>query len=99
RLCAGWQRIKARQKQFEQLARDLRMMGQRLADVGQAEGEAGLPQVLAVSPQNHHLAPGEARAQHQLVEIVVLRRAAPDLGEGVLEQALDLVERQAQARV
>lgn len=49
-----------------------------------AEGRPGLPQVLGVRAQHHGLPPGEARAQHERVEPVVLCLPGPGGGEGVL---------------
>ena len=68
------------------------LLHQRLLHVGLAERNPDLQQILAVGAQDLDLAPVEPGAQHQLIEAVVLRLAAPDPQERVLEGLADLVE-------
>ena len=85
-------RIEARREQLGELAGQGRVGGQGLLHVGLAVRAADLEQVLAAGAQHRDLAPVEPGAEHELVEAVVLRIAAPDAGERVLEIAPDLVD-------
>ena len=81
-------RVEAGVEQLHQQAGDVGVGGQRPLHVGLREGRADLAEVLAVGPEDRHLPAGEAGAEHQPVEPVVLRLAPPGGGEGVGEDAL-----------
>ena len=68
-------RIEARPEQVDQQARHLRIGGQRAFHVFLTERNAGLPQIFRVGTHDGDLAPGEAGAQHQTVQPVILERA------------------------
>ena len=55
-------------------------------------GKTRLPQVLRITPQDHHLLPGQPGAQHQLVEPVDLDPALPDRGHRIGESSCDVIE-------
>lgn len=80
-----------RLEQRDQQPGGVDVVGERLLHVRLAEGRTGLPQVLGVGPQHHRLAPVEAGAQHQRVEVVALGGAGPHGGEGVLEALAGVV--------
>jgi hypothetical protein len=79
--------IEAQLEQLHQHAGDARLRTQGRLDRRLREREADLLQVLGVGTQHDDLVGGEAGAQHQAVEVVVLDVAAKDPREGVLEQA------------
>ena len=58
---------------------------QRVLDVGLAEREADLTEVLAVAAQHGDLTTAETGQQHEAVEAVALDAAVDELGEGVLQ--------------
>jgi len=78
-------RVQAQPEQAHQHARDARMRGQRGLDRGLRQRKADLPEVLGVGAQDHDLVAGQAGAQHEPVEVVVLGLAVEDAGEGLLE--------------
>ena len=92
RPIAAQVRIEARREQQGELAGKGRVGGQGLLHVGLAVRAADLEEVLAAGAQHRDLAPVEPGAEHELVEAVVLRIAAPHPGERVLEIAPDLVD-------
>ncbi len=69
--------VEARLEQRHQVGSDRGVRGQRLFDVGLAEGECTLLHVAGIGPQHGHAAPVQAGQQHQPVEVVVVVVAAP----------------------
>ena len=83
--------VEADLEQLQQHAHDPGIGGQRVLDVGLAEGGAGLAQIFAIGAQDDDLAPSDPRPEHEPVEAVILHFARPDAGEGVAEYPLDAV--------
>ncbi len=82
-------RVEASEEEFEQLAGNAGMGGQRLFNIGLAEGKTGLPQIFGIGTQDGDFAPVELGGQHQPVEVVALGRTAQHMTERVLENAAD----------
>ncbi len=54
-------RVEGGEEQIHQQAPEFRMGGEGVFDIGLAEGESGLAQVLRISAQDRHFTPGEVR--------------------------------------
>ena len=89
-------RIELGQEQLHQQTGDRRIVIERGLHVCLRERHAGLQHVLAVAAQHRHLTPVELGRQHQAVEAVVLRIAAPDVLERLLEQGAHLLHAEGQ---
>ena len=87
----GLRRFEAAVKQLDEQARELRVARDGLLHVRLAEHPARLAQVLGDRAQQRDLAPGQLGSEHEPVEAVVLDRAAPHLGERVLEHLTDSI--------
>ncbi len=70
-------RVEPMLEQLHQTAGHRRMPQQRVFHIALAVGRAGLPQHLAVKPQDRRLAGRQPGCQHQPVEPVILDGAAP----------------------
>src|SRR6185503_15293088 len=81
--------IEAQLEQTHKVTRDARVRRQRPLHRSLAEGHAGLQQIPAVSAQHHDFTCRKADSQQQSIETVVLDVALPRGKEGVLEQAFD----------
>ena len=87
-------------EQGQQGAGDGGIVAQRLFLHRLRRVEAGLLAIAGQGADQGRLAPADAEFEHQAVEAVALGLAGPDGGEGGLERALDVAERQgAAARV
>ncbi|MNZ40972.1 hypothetical protein D3C78_585090 [compost metagenome] len=73
------------------------MIVQGRGDVAEIEAQADLLEIAPVGAQQRRLAPGQAGVEHQAVEAVVLRRAADDVDEGVLQGVVELLQVDAEA--
>ena len=80
-------------------AHRLRVRGERVGEVRVGEAHAGLAEILTERAHDHDVARGEAGAEHQPVQLVVLDRARPhpeeDVGHarlhrGIAERVADL---------
>ena len=78
-------RVEPGLEQPDQQPRDRPVRPQDPLHVVLAEPHPALAQVLRAGAQQGHLAPGQARRQHQRVEPVVLGLAVPQRGQRVLE--------------
>ncbi len=83
-------RIELRLEQADQQPRHLRIGRGGILHIGLAEARPGLAQDLAIGAQDHDLPGGEAGAQDQPVEPVILQRLRPDQREGFLEPCAGL---------
>ena len=68
------------------------MIDQGILDIGLAEGEAGLLEVLGVRTQHGHFAPFQPHRQYQAIETVVFRCTIPGLDKRLLEFLFDLFQ-------
>ena len=84
-------RVEADLEQLDQHGRDPGVGGERILDIGLAEGGPGLAQIFAIGAQDDDLAPADPGPQHEPVEAVILDPAGPDPGEGLAEYLLDAV--------
>ena len=84
-VAVGPGRVEAGVEQGDEVGDHSRMGLQRRLDVGLAEREADLPQVLAVGADDGDLAGGQAGRQHEPVEAVALDVAEDERGEGPLQ--------------
>ena len=76
---------KTGEEQAHQQRGDARVHGERLLDVGEAEGRGALPQVARVGAQHADLARRESRREHQAIEVVGFDRAGKHAEERVVE--------------
>ena len=86
-------RVEPGLEQPDQQPGDGRVGAQHPLHVVLAEAHPALAQVLRVGAQQGHLAPGQARHQHQGVEPVVLGLAVPQRGQRLLEDLLEAAGR------
>ena len=84
--------VEAQLEQVGKLAGDVGMDRQRRLDESLRQRKADLPQVLRVRPQHEDLLGGEARGDHQPVEVVVLDLAAENAAERVREHGVQRVD-------
>ena len=84
---AGRCRVEASLEQPHEVAGDGGVGGQHALHVGLTERYARLQKIAAVGAQHDDLARAEAGGEQQPVEAVVLHRAAPGRGQGLLEVA------------
>ena len=89
--------VEADREQFDQHPRDRGVGGERILDIGLAEGGPGLAQIFAIGAQHDDLAPADPGPQHQPVEAVILDLAGPDAGERLAEDPLDAVRLEIRA--
>ena len=87
-------RIELGFEQLDQQPGDHRIAVEGFLHVRLRERRADLLLVLAVPAQHRDLAPAEAGAQHQRVEMVVLGATVPDRVEGVLETGVQILQRE-----
>ena len=85
-------RVKASEEEFEQLAGDAGMGCQRLFNVGLAECETGLPQILGIGTQDGNFSPVELGGKNQSVEVVTLGSTGQHMTEGVLKKTADSID-------
>ena len=76
----------------DQAARYCRIGDQRALHVFLAERQAGLAQILRIGAEHGDLAPGEAGAQHEFVQPIVLQFVRPELVERFGEARTDVGE-------
>src|SRR5262249_55272613 len=84
-------RIEAQLEQFDELARDAGVVGERGFDESERKRESDLPQIFRVSAEDDDLSRGQARGDHQTVEFVPLDLASEKAPKGVLEDRLQLI--------
>ena len=90
--------IEARLEQLDQHPRDQRIADERLLDIALRERHAHLQQVLGVAAQQRDLAPGQRCAEHQAVEAIVFRIAAPGARKRLGEIGSHLADVEASRR-
>ena len=87
--------VEALVEQRDDQAHRLRVRRERVGEVRIGEAHAGLAEVLAERAHDHDVARGEAGAQHQPVQLVVLDRARPHPEEDVGDARLHRRDRRA----
>ena len=84
--------VEAQLEQVDKLARYVGMDRQRRLDESLRQRKADLPQVFRVRAQHDDLLGGQARGDHQSVEIVVLDLAAKNATERVREHGVQRID-------